>query len=346
LQATIGARIDRLDLKAKRTLSAAAVIGSRFGLDLLTVLGVEPVIADLLAVQLIDQVSFIRQPEYVFHHPLIRAVAYESQLKSDRAELHRRVAAAIESRDPAAVEENAALIAEHLEAAGDLHAAYGWHMRAATWARNRDAAAARLRWERAISLTGRGHGDQAEEILAGIGVDDPDGHHWATVRAANLIWNLGRPREASAILDGLASRRESVAEQVERAAIESCVDAVMARSVTAAEKARAALSSPTRPDFHAMLASIALTIAEGALGRIDDISDVVAEAIDRAITFQGSPMRFWYGGVYARACRLNGRIDECVRSAQQLSESARDVPGVAFSTYVNLPFLLGHAELA
>ncbi len=39
LQATIAARIDRLDPKAKRTLSAAAVIGSRFGLDLLTVAG-------------------------------------------------------------------------------------------------------------------------------------------------------------------------------------------------------------------------------------------------------------------------------------------------------------------
>jgi class 3 adenylate cyclase len=152
LQATIGARIDRLDPKAKRTLSAAAVIGSRFGLDLLIVLGVEPVIADLLAVQLIDQVSFTRQPEYVFHHPLIRTVAYEAQLKSDRAELHRRVAAAIESRDPAAAEQNAALIAEHLEAAGDLHAAYGWHMRAATWATNRDIAAARLSWERAQKI--------------------------------------------------------------------------------------------------------------------------------------------------------------------------------------------------
>ena len=57
-------------------------------------------------------------------------MAYESQLKSDRAELHRRVAAAIESRDRAAADENAALIAEHLEAAGDLHAAYQWHMRA------------------------------------------------------------------------------------------------------------------------------------------------------------------------------------------------------------------------
>ena len=58
----------------------------------------------------------------MFHHPLIRTVAYESQLKSDRAELHRRVAAAIESRDPGSADDNAALIAEHLEAAGDLHA--------------------------------------------------------------------------------------------------------------------------------------------------------------------------------------------------------------------------------
>ena len=50
------------------------------------------------------------------------------------------------------MEENAALIAEHLEAAGDLHAAYSWHMRAATWATNRDIAAARLSWERARTI--------------------------------------------------------------------------------------------------------------------------------------------------------------------------------------------------
>ena len=152
LQATIAARLDRLDPKAKRTLSAAAVIGSRFGLALLKTLGIEPILEDLVAAELIDQVRFTRGPEYVFHHPLIRTVAYESQLKSDRAELHRRVAAAIESRHPAAAEENAALIAEHLEAAGDLHAAYGWHMRAATWATNRDIAAARLSWERAQKI--------------------------------------------------------------------------------------------------------------------------------------------------------------------------------------------------
>jgi predicted ATPase len=152
LQATIAARIDRLDPKAKRTLSAAAVIGSRFSLDLLETLGIEPILEDLVGAELVDQVRFTRGPEYVFHHPLIRTVAYESQLKSDRAELRRRVAAAIESGDPAAAEENAALIAEHLEAAGDLHAAYAWHMRAATWARNRDIAAARLSWERGQAI--------------------------------------------------------------------------------------------------------------------------------------------------------------------------------------------------
>jgi hypothetical protein len=152
VQATIAARIDRLNPKAKHTLSAAAVIGAKFSRDLLETLGIEPVVEDLVGAELIDQVRFTGQPEYVFHHPLIRTVAYESQLKSDRAELHRRVAAAIESRDPAAVEENAALIAEHLQAAGDGHAAYGWHMRAATWATNRDIAAARLSWERAQTI--------------------------------------------------------------------------------------------------------------------------------------------------------------------------------------------------
>jgi adenylate cyclase len=96
------------------------------------------VVAELVAAQLIDQARFTRQPEFVFHHPLIRAVAYEAQLKSDRAQLHRRLAAAIEARDPGSIEENAALIAEHLEAAGELQAAFEWHMRAGAWSPNRD----------------------------------------------------------------------------------------------------------------------------------------------------------------------------------------------------------------
>ncbi|WP_253867828.1 adenylate/guanylate cyclase domain-containing protein [Mycobacterium sp. GA-1285] len=147
LQTTIAARIDRLDAKAKRTLSAGAVVGAEFGLDLVSALGVEPAVEDLLDAQLIEQIRFGRRPEFVFRNPLIRTVALESQLKSERAELHRRLAAAIEERGPAG--ENAALIAEHLEAAGDLAGAYNWHLRAASWSMQRDVRGARASWERA-----------------------------------------------------------------------------------------------------------------------------------------------------------------------------------------------------
>jgi class 3 adenylate cyclase len=152
VQATIAARIDRLNPKAKQTLSAAAVIGAKFSRDLLEALGIDPVLEDLVGGELIDQIRFTRQPEYVFHHPLIRTVAYDAQLKSDRAELHRRLAAAIQARAPTTVEENAALIAEHLQAAGDLHLAHGWHMRAGGWAFTRDIAAAYLSWQRAAEV--------------------------------------------------------------------------------------------------------------------------------------------------------------------------------------------------
>src|SRR6202012_1161575 len=77
VQATIAARIDRLDPAAKRTLSAAAIIGSRFDPGLLETLGIEPIVQDLVVAELVDQVRFTGEPEYVFHHPLIRAVAYD-----------------------------------------------------------------------------------------------------------------------------------------------------------------------------------------------------------------------------------------------------------------------------
>ena len=153
LQATIGARIDRLHPGAKKTLNAAAVVGMRFDADLLSSLIDDADVTSLIDAQLVDQVRFAPRVEYSFRHPLIRTVAYESQLKSDRAQLHQRLASAIESR--ASADENAALIAEHLEAAGDLRAAFGWHMRAATWSTWRNIASARSSWTRAQQVADR-----------------------------------------------------------------------------------------------------------------------------------------------------------------------------------------------
>ena len=161
LQAAIAARIDRLDAAAKQTLNAAAVIGVRFDEELLAELADGGALPKLLDAELIDQVAFAPRAEFGFRHPLIRRVAYESQLKADRARLHRRLADAIAASGSLG-DENAALIAEHLQGAGDMRAAYDWHMRAGAWLASRDIAGACLSWER------------ARQVADTIAADDPD----------------------------------------------------------------------------------------------------------------------------------------------------------------------------
>ncbi len=201
---------------------------------------------------------------------------------------------------------------------------------------------------RAMNLFLLGRGEQAEEALRELaeGPDDPGPgrHHWATVRAANLMWMLGKPQEAAVILDGLAAGQETPAQLAERLAVQACLDAVSARCEPAAGKARQALNCTALSDFHAMLASLALIMAMGALGQADELTVVAAQALRRATTsFQASHTRFWFGAVYGRACRLTGRIDEFVSTANQLADPARDIPGLA---YANLASLLGNAALA
>ena len=195
---------------------------------------------------------------------------------------------------------------------------------------------------RAMNLVLLGRGEQAEAALRGL-VDGPDGHHWATIRAASLMWMLAKPADAAVILDGLAAAPETDAQVAERLAMQAGLDAISARCDLAAERARAALDFPALPDFHALLAALALIMAMGALGEVDDLSDVAEQALRRATTsFQASHLRFWFGAVYGRACRLTGRIDEFVDTARQMADAARDIPGLA---YANLALLLGNTDL-
>ncbi|OBH93047.1 adenylate/guanylate cyclase domain-containing protein [Mycobacterium sp. E2733] len=165
VQAVLAARIDRLPAPTKSILNAAAVIGNHFDVDTLHTLLPESMsarLAELVSAELIDQIEFVPRQRYCFHHPLVRTVAYESQLSAVRAQAHRRLAAAIEERDEGAVGDNAALIATHLEAGGELVQAYRWHLRAAEWIRPRDVRAARAEWE------------SARRIADGL-ADDDDG---------------------------------------------------------------------------------------------------------------------------------------------------------------------------
>lgn len=162
VQAIIGARIDRLTASAKRTLHAAAVIGMRFDTELLDHLVEAADVAPLIEAELVERVASTPHATYAFRHPLIQAVAYESQLRAGRSELHRRVAALMQRTRGAFTGQDAAIIATQYAAAGDLRDAYDWHMQAATWYGARDIRAARASWRQALEVA-----DQLPE-------DDPD----------------------------------------------------------------------------------------------------------------------------------------------------------------------------
>ena len=190
LQATIGARIDRLTAPAKRVLNAAAVIGSRFGTDLLAIVlgdGDEsrssragragPFRADRPG----DVLSANRIRVSPPTRPNRRVPNLSSGLRVHNFTVG--LAAAVERRNAAATDENAAVIAAHLEAAGDLREAFGWHMRAGTWFTNRDINAARTAWQRACQL--------ADQLPAG----QPGRNSMRIAPRALLCGSAGEPAE-------------------------------------------------------------------------------------------------------------------------------------------------------
>jgi len=162
LQATIGARIDRLTRTAKQTLNAAAVIGAGFDAELLECLLDTTDVAPLIDAELIDQVAFGPNGKYAFHHPLTQQVAYESQLKAGRSELHRRVAEVMQRTRGGSTGQDAAIIATQYEAAGDLRDAFDWYMRAANWYGARDIRAARASWQLAKRAVDRPPSDDPD----------------------------------------------------------------------------------------------------------------------------------------------------------------------------------------
>ena len=162
LQAAIGDRIDRLTPSAKRTLNAAAVIGARFRAELLERLLERTDLTPLIEAELVDQVTYGDDAEYAFHHPLTQKVAYESQLKAARSDLHRRAAAMMQQTNAAATGEGAAMIATEYESAGELSDAYEWFMRAATGYGPRDIRAARGSWEQAARVADQMPGDHPD----------------------------------------------------------------------------------------------------------------------------------------------------------------------------------------
>jgi class 3 adenylate cyclase/tetratricopeptide (TPR) repeat protein len=209
VQAVVAARIDRLPEREKAVLQSAAVIGKQFAEAVLRQAmrlsrpELEDALRALTAAEFIYEESPYPESEYAFMHPLTREVAHRSQLTEQRARMHRRVAEAIAELYPYKLDEQAALLAHHAEAAGEMLAAAKWSARAAGWAGLSDPAAAAAHWRKVRTLVETGVPESPEAITLGL---------TARIWMLRLAWRLGgTEEEATAIFaegKALAERAE------------------------------------------------------------------------------------------------------------------------------------------
>jgi class 3 adenylate cyclase/tetratricopeptide (TPR) repeat protein len=157
--AVLAARIDRLSEREKSLLQSAAVIGREFARPVLARAAeipedeLESALRALIAAEFLYEQELYPDAVYAFRHPLTQEVAYRSQLGERRAAVHRRVAQALEELYPEKLDERAALLAQHWEAAGDPLAAARWSARAATWVGLSDISEALRHWRKVSELT-------------------------------------------------------------------------------------------------------------------------------------------------------------------------------------------------
>ena len=112
-------RLDRLP-KASRTIAQlAAVIGRDFSFDLLEQIAdykdknLYQDLTPLLESQLVYQDTAPPYAEFSFKHALVRDVAYENLLQSERIDIHRNIAEAIEQNYPDIIKKTPELLARH-----------------------------------------------------------------------------------------------------------------------------------------------------------------------------------------------------------------------------------------
>ena len=158
VEAVLSARIDRVAQREKTVLQAAAVIGKEFPEPVLSRV-VEPdpseledALRELVGGEFVYEQELYPEAIYAFKHPLTQEVAYGSQLGDRRAAVHAAVARAIAEQYPERLDELAALLAQHWEAAGEALEAARWHARAAAWTGTNDPTQSLRHWQKVREL--------------------------------------------------------------------------------------------------------------------------------------------------------------------------------------------------
>jgi class 3 adenylate cyclase/tetratricopeptide (TPR) repeat protein len=125
VQGVIASRIDRLSQEDKALLQLASVLGPRISPNLLSAVTEMPIaqlqsrLWSLEILDFLEEARSVPSVEYVFAHDLIREVAYESILRSQREALHRRILVALETTSAGREEDVAEALCHHAVRAQD-----------------------------------------------------------------------------------------------------------------------------------------------------------------------------------------------------------------------------------
>ena len=125
VQGVIASRIDRLPKDDKVLLQLASVVGPRISPPLLAAVTGMPAAqlqSRLWSLEILDflvESRWLAAPEYEFSHDLVREVAYDSILRPQREELHRRILAALEAGSASREEDIAEALCHHAVKARD-----------------------------------------------------------------------------------------------------------------------------------------------------------------------------------------------------------------------------------
>jgi class 3 adenylate cyclase/tetratricopeptide (TPR) repeat protein len=215
VQTVLAARIDRLDEREKAVLQAAAVIGKEFsGPVLEKVAELEPAeledaLRELVAGEFVFEQELYPEALYAFKHPLTHEVAYGSQLGERRAQVHAATARAITEQYPDFLDERAAMLAQHWEAAGEALEAARWHARAAAWSGTSDPNQSLRHWRQVRELAGSL--PESEETTA-LGLT-------ARIFELQFAWRLGTSHEDAEAVFLKAERMASRAGDIRSRAL-------------------------------------------------------------------------------------------------------------------------------
>ena len=135
IHALLASRLERLNAADRRVLEIASVVGTDFSVGAVCALagtrrgGVKSSLDRLRRLELAQPSgAYIGdEPVWRFHHVLIRDVAYRRLLKSDRAELHERLADWVAAGGASVAFDTDEMIARHLEAAHSYRVELGTH---------------------------------------------------------------------------------------------------------------------------------------------------------------------------------------------------------------------------